>query len=101
VVQEGSFMLEDDRPGSAEETYVGPGGLLGDLALITDTVRTATATAQEPSAVLRIPRSLFLKMLEGYPDAARNLRDAMAARLDDWNKDLAGVKAKLEGGLKD
>ena len=57
----------------------------------------ATATAQEPSVVIRIPRTLFLKMLEGYPDAARNLRDAMAARLEEWNKDLAGVKAKLEG----
>jgi CRP-like cAMP-binding protein len=101
VVQEGSFMLEDDRPGNVEESYVGPGTLLGDLALITDTVRTQTATAQEPSVVVRIPRTLFLKMLEGYPDAARNLRDAMAARLEEWNKDLSGVKAKLEAGLRD
>ena len=46
VVQDGAFMLEDDRPGKHEETHVGPGSLLGDLALITDTVRTETATAQ-------------------------------------------------------
>jgi CRP-like cAMP-binding protein len=100
VVQEGSFMLEDDRPGNDAETYVGPGALLGDLALVTDTVRTATATAQEPSVVIRIPRTLFLKMLEGYPEAARSLRDAMAARLEEWNKDLAGVKARLESGTE-
>lgn len=98
VVQDGAFMLEDDRPGKHEETHIGPGSLLGDLALITDTVRTETATAQEPSVVIRIPRSLFLKMLEGYPEAARSLRDAMAERLEAWTHDLAGVRTKLEGG---
>jgi CRP-like cAMP-binding protein len=101
VVQDGSFMLEDDRPGKHEETHVGPGALLGDLALVTDTVRTETATAQEPSIVVRIPRSLFLKMLEGYPEAARSLRDALAGRLEAWTRDLEAVKAKLEGGLGD
>jgi CRP-like cAMP-binding protein len=101
VVQDGSFMLEDDRPGRHEETHVGAGALLGDLALVTDTVRTETATAQEPSVVIRIPRSLFLKMLEGYPEAARSLRDAMAERLDEWTRDLSAVKEKLEAGLKD
>lgn len=101
VVQEGSFMLEDDRPGKHEENHIGPGALLGDLALITDTVRSETATAQEPSIVIRIPRSLFLKMLEGYPEAARSLRDAMAERLGSLNRSLDNVRAKLEVGLKD
>jgi CRP-like cAMP-binding protein len=63
-------------------------------------VRTETATAQEPSIVVRIPRSLFLKMLEGYPEAARSLRDAMAERLEAWTRDLSAVKEKLESGLK-
>jgi CRP-like cAMP-binding protein len=101
VVQDGAFMLEDDRPGKHEETHVGPGSLLGDLALITDTVRTETATAQEPSIVIRIPRSLFLKMLEGYPEAARSLRDAMAERLNASTRDLEAVRAKFENGLSD
>ena len=30
--------------------------------------------------MIRISRSLFLKMLEGYPDAAQSLRDQIAAR---------------------
>jgi CRP-like cAMP-binding protein len=102
VVQEGSFMLEPDRPGKhSTETIVGPGTLLGELALVTDTVRTATATAQEPSVVLRIPRMLFVKMLEGYPEAARSLREAMAARVSEWSRELEGVKAKLAAGLPD
>ena len=59
---------------------VGPGTLLGELALLTETTRPVTATAREPSTVMRISRSLFLKMLDGFPDAARRLRDDIAAR---------------------
>ena len=58
----------------------GPGTLLGELALIAETKRPATAIAVEPSTVIRISRSLFLKMLEGYPEAANILRDQIAAR---------------------
>ena len=49
LVQEGSFLLEPDRPGKGDEIIAGPGTLLGELALVTDTVHTATATAQESS----------------------------------------------------
>jgi len=43
---------------------------------------------------------MFLKMLEGYPEAARKLRDAMAQRVSDWGRDIGAVKEKLEAGLK-
>ena len=69
VVQEGSFRL-DAFEGRRDEIVAGPGTLLGELALIAETKRPATATAREPSTVIRISRSLFLKMLEGYPEAA-------------------------------
>ena len=57
---------------------VGPGTLIGELALLTDMVSPATAIAKEPTTVIRISRSLFRKMLEGYPAAAKKLRDIMA-----------------------
>jgi CRP-like cAMP-binding protein len=98
VVQEGSFLLEPDSRSKGEETTAGAGALLGELALLTDTVCTATATALEPSIVIRIPRSLFLKMLEGYPAAAKKMRDAMAQRVDQWGHELASVKARLDPG---
>jgi CRP-like cAMP-binding protein len=98
VIQDGSFLLEPGSPGPGEEITAGAGALLGELALLTDTVRTATATALEPSTVIRIPRSLFLKMLEGYPAAAKKLRDAMAQRVDQWTHELARVKTMLDPG---
>ena len=81
VVQKGSLALQvGTADPSDQEVIVGPGALLGELALVIDTVRPATAKAIEPLTVIRISRSLFLKMLDGFPDAARRLRDYVASR---------------------
>jgi len=45
--------------------------------------------------VLRVSRNLFRKMLEGYPDAAVNLRDIIVARMDVCMRELGDVQAKL------
>jgi CRP-like cAMP-binding protein len=92
VVQEGSFALTSGRSGAGQAVIVGPGTLLSELALLTETVRLATATATEPSAVVRIPRKLFLKMLEGYPDAARRLREVIAMRAEQAMRDIDTVR---------
>ena len=96
IVQEGSFRLEPaDAADDRDEIAAGPGTLLGELALLAETVRPATATAREPSTVIRISRSLFLKMLEGYPGAAKKLRDTMATRVDQWTRELDNVRSAL------
>jgi CRP-like cAMP-binding protein len=98
VVQEGSFGLVAHRAeGEAQEIAAGRGALLGELAMMTPTKRLATATALEPSTVIRISRGLFLKMLEGYPETAQKLRDAMAARTEQWTREIENVRAGLEG----
>src|SRR6201987_489488 len=95
VLQEGLLSLGPVR-GAGDELTVGPGTLLGELALLTETTRPVTATALEPSTVIRIPRSLFLKMLEGFPDAARRLRDHIAARTDQAAKDMVSLRPTLD-----
>jgi CRP-like cAMP-binding protein len=96
VVQEGAFALSPAGNGAGEPVTVGAGTLLGELALITETKRRVTATAQEPSTVIRIPRSLFLKMLEGYPDAAARLRDDILRRADESTREMARVRTALD-----
>ncbi len=93
VIQQGSFALQP-RAGKAD-VVAGPGTLLGESALLAETTRPATATAREDSTVLRISRTMFLKMLEGYPDAARRLRDEIAARADQWTREMENVRAVL------
>ena len=80
----------------APEVVAGPGTLLGELALLTETTRPATAIAREPSTVIRISRSLFLKMLEGYPDAAQTLRDQITARTEQSMKEMIDIRAILD-----
>jgi CRP-like cAMP-binding protein len=94
VIQEGSFSLTHERNGVAPLT-VGAGTLLGELALITETTRRVTATAREPSTVMRIPRTLFLKMLEGYPDAANRLREDIQRRAEASSRDIRKVRGVL------
>ena len=98
VVQEGSLQLEPGTFSDGRDFTVGPGTLVGELALLTEMVCPATAIAKEPTVVIRISRSLFRKMLEGYPDAALKLRDIMAQRLDGWTRELGGVKKALDKG---
>ena len=51
--------------GSAEK-----GAMLGELALISDTKRLTSATAETDASVLRLNRKMFRRILEEYPDVA-------------------------------
>jgi CRP-like cAMP-binding protein len=90
VIQEGTFSLKSAGAHGSEVT-VGPGALMGEVALLKETLRPVTATAVEPATVIRISRSLFLKMLEGFPDAAQRLRDSMAVRAAETMRDIDSV----------
>ncbi len=94
VVQEGRFSLSSSEDG--REVTVGPCTLLGEVALFTETTRPTTATALEPSTVLRIPRPLFVKMLDSFPDAAHKLREIMATRLNQSSREIYNVRAILD-----
>jgi CRP-like cAMP-binding protein len=72
--------------------------LLGETALLSETRRPATAMAREDSTVVRISRTMFLKMLESYPDAAQRVRDLIAERANQWASDMDRVRAVLARG---
>ena len=97
VVQEGSFELVSEKS-TTPSSVAGPGTLIDENALFTEAKRTIAAVAREPSTVVRIPRQLFLKMLEGYPDAARRMRDAIAAKVGRTAAELSRVRDTLVRG---
>ncbi len=100
VVVSGGFMLtrEEAPAGLAARsaTTVGPGTLLGEMALITETRRPATATATEMSSVLRIPRSIFMRTVESFPDAAVRIARDIRQRLGETVGGLQRVRGRLE-----
>ena len=92
IVQRGAFRIDD---GAGAEIVVGPGALIGELALIAAMRRPSTATALEHSSVIRVARSLFQRVLESDPAAARRLRDAFASRSSQLASDILIAGAKL------
>ena len=92
VVARGAFRVDD---GAGAQTTAGPGALIGELALVVAMQRPATATAMENSSVIRIARSLFQRVLESDPAAARRLRDEFANRTSQIASDILMAGAKL------
>jgi CRP-like cAMP-binding protein len=92
IVQRGAFRIED---GDGAEIVAGPGSLIGELALVVAMRRPSTAVALEHSTVVRLTRSLFQRVLESDPAAARRLRDEFANRTSQIASDILMAGAKL------
>jgi CRP-like cAMP-binding protein len=92
IVQRGAFRIQD---GGGAEIVAGPGALIGELALVIAMQRPSTAMALEHSSVIRVARSLFQRVLESDPAAARRLRDEFATRTSQIASDLLMAGAKL------
>jgi CRP-like cAMP-binding protein len=92
IVQRGAFRIEN---GAGAEIVAGPGALIGELALVVAMQRPSTATALEHCSVIRVARSLFQRVLESDPAAARRLRDEFAARTSQIASDILMAGGKL------
>jgi len=94
VVQRGAFRVDN---GLGAEVVAGPGTLIGELALVVPMRRPSSARALEYSSVIRIARSLFQRVLESDPAAARRLRDEFATRSSQIASDILIAGGKLSG----
>ena len=91
VVAAGSVGLfrEDAEGERIILASVGPGAMLGELALIADAVRPTGAMAVEETELVRLSRRLFHRILQEYPELAAALRDHIA-------EDLASMVGKID-----
>lgn len=95
VVLAGSVAIDPSGLGAATARIVRPPGLIGDIALITQTRRPATAIAREPTSVMRISRQHFHRVLDEFPGSAERLRQALGARLLHFTAELGSVRRNL------
>ena len=91
LLRSGSVTLEGEGNG----LIVLPPALLGDTAMMTETLRPATAVVREHSSVLKIPRTLFLRVLNEYPGSAVRLHKNLAARLQTFARELETVRTSV------
>lgn len=92
VVLAGSIAMDASGDGAAPARIVRPPGLIGDLALVTQTRRPATAIAREPSTVLGISRQLFHRVLREFPNSAEQLRQSLRTRLLQFTEELGALR---------
>ncbi|MBO1906057.1 Crp/Fnr family transcriptional regulator [Microvirga sp. 3-52] len=95
VVSRGAIALDAKDDGSPETFLAGPGSLIGQAALFARIERRATATAREPSGIIRVTPSLMRRVLEEFPDAAASIHEAMAEELTRLTEGLERVRQQL------
>ncbi|WP_349368615.1 Crp/Fnr family transcriptional regulator [Salinarimonas sp.] len=93
VVAEGEIGL--DVEGGKPVTVARAGDLIGAAALFAEIRRPASATAREPSSVVRLTQPLMRRVLEEYPQAAAGMHAILAAELESLTRDLMRVGARF------
>ncbi|MCB1429904.1 MAG: cyclic nucleotide-binding domain-containing protein [Nitratireductor sp.] len=72
------------------------GSLLGELALLTANRRISNAVAAVETEVLHVPRRLFHRMLNEYPETAALMYRRLSQSVSRTMENLARVHGKLE-----
>ncbi len=96
VVREGVLELKRGGDRGTVVKTLHPGMLVGEMALITPTDHSTTAIAAQGSEVMKIPRPLFRRMLEEYPDLTERLHDRIAAEVRSFVARLALIQRDLD-----
>ncbi len=95
VITSGSIALDARDDGSPASYVVGEGTLIGETALVVETMRAATAVAREPSSVMKLTREVVLRVLSEFPNSAVALRQSIVERLRDVTGELSRVRVAL------
>jgi CRP/FNR family cyclic AMP-dependent transcriptional regulator len=74
------------RVGEIEVDEVGPGGILGEMALLDRTARSAEAVAIEATNVLPIDERVFIILVQETPGFALDVLRVLAGRLRRMNE---------------
>lgn len=77
----GSIELRRDVEGHYDAQLVGRHFLIGEMAMISETIRPATAFAREKSETIKITRPLFHKVLREFPDSALRIQGLIQKRV--------------------
>ena len=76
----------------------GPGELLGETGLITDSPRTATVTALHQLSALVVPRQRFRAFLNDHPDAWPKVYQTLSRRLAQSDERILSLGSHVGAG---
>lgn len=91
IVRSGQFSIFITEGHLEKElSLVGPGNLIGELALFDKKTRSASARATADSSVVELPYLQLEKQLETLPEWVRITMKTLAEKLRQSNKKLFG-----------
>lgn len=90
IVRSGELQILD---GNQVFETIGPGGIVGEMALVDGSPRSATVRASAPSEVIPFNEKRFLFMVQQTPHFALRVMKVMSARLRAMNARLTGLES--------
>jgi len=90
VILEGRADVSLNTPtGEIKIAELGKNALVGEMAILSDSPRSATITAAGPTTALRIDKRVFLELLTQFPQMSLAIMREIASRLEKTNAQLA------------
>lgn len=86
VIVDGTVRIER---GGATIRSLGPGDFLGEIALVDDGPRTATATTESPAKLLVVGHREFHSLMDQFPTIQTCVLQALAQRVRHLDADAA------------
>jgi CRP-like cAMP-binding protein/di/tricarboxylate transporter len=93
VVAGTSAAPPGDGAGGTPLTTLGPGEVFGEMALLTDSPRTATVVAETDLVVWKLSRTRFETLLDHERDIARSIERSLSHRLAAMNQETSALRA--------
>jgi CRP-like cAMP-binding protein len=103
IVKSGVLEVLANRDGAeaVPVAYLGEGDVLGELALLTGSPRTATARTPERAEIFTLDAAVFADLMQTLPTFARDLCHVLARRLEATTLKVPRATTKqLQGNLR-
>ena len=98
IVVSGAVSLHREEDGkTSAPVRMGPGSIMGEMALIAETTRPSHAVAETDTVLLRLNRSMFRRILEEYPDTAIELHRRMSEDLRAFLERIERLAPRFDG----
>ncbi len=95
VILDGRADVVLDNPGgSVKVAELGRNDLVGEMGILSESPRSATVVATEPSAALRIDKRVFLELLSQFPQMSIAVMRELASRVERTNAQLLSRSAR-------
>lgn len=95
ILTEGSVqVLHPNRPATFQLARIGPGGFIGEMALLTDSPRSATARAMGSVEALVLDKVDFRRLVLEQPEVGLTLLEVMSTRIRAADEQIGGLSSQ-------